>query len=181
MSVALRLVARYGREGRGGARLRDIVRTELLAHGWEEGGRLSISGPPVTLTQREAQALSMAIHELSTNAVKYGGGGGLVVFRATKVYDGVRSDVLDNAYVIVDFPSGARGMLDLCMFAEGSRFEQELAVRGLLEPVDSADEVDEAADRHPARLVQVVRQGGAGRPGRALVRHRFADAGLEAE
>lgn len=39
-------------------------------------------------------------------------------------------DILDNAYVVVDYANGARGMLDLCMFAEGSRNEQEICVVG---------------------------------------------------
>ena len=45
-------------------------------------------------------------------------------------YDGRVPDILDNAYVIVDYPSGARALLDLCMFAEGSRWEQELVAVG---------------------------------------------------
>ena len=47
-----------------------------------------------------------------------------------EVYDGEVPDILDNAYVIVEYDSGARAMLDLCMFAEGSRHEQEIAVTG---------------------------------------------------
>lgn len=39
-------------------------------------------------------------------------------------------DIIDNAYVIVEFENGARGMLDLCMFAEGSKNEQEISVIG---------------------------------------------------
>jgi myo-inositol 2-dehydrogenase / D-chiro-inositol 1-dehydrogenase len=39
-------------------------------------------------------------------------------------------DVLDNAYVIVEYSSGVRAMLDLCMFAEASVNEQELAATG---------------------------------------------------
>ena len=39
-------------------------------------------------------------------------------------------DILDNAFVVVEFDSGARALLDLCMFAEGSRWEQELAATG---------------------------------------------------
>ncbi len=39
-------------------------------------------------------------------------------------------DVLDNAFVIVEFANGVRGALDLCMFAEGSRYEQEIVVTG---------------------------------------------------
>ncbi len=47
-----------------------------------------------------------------------------------EVHDGRVPDILDNAFVVVDFPSGARGMLDLCMFAEGSRWEQEVVATG---------------------------------------------------
>ena len=47
-----------------------------------------------------------------------------------EIYDGARSDILDNAYVVVDFANGVRGMLDLSMFGEGSRNEQEICVVG---------------------------------------------------
>jgi myo-inositol 2-dehydrogenase / D-chiro-inositol 1-dehydrogenase len=45
-------------------------------------------------------------------------------------YHGERPDMLDNAYVIVEYDGGGRGMLDLCMFAEASRNEQEISVTG---------------------------------------------------
>lgn len=45
-------------------------------------------------------------------------------------YDGERSDILDNAFVIVDYDNGVRALLDLSMFAEGSRHEQEISVVG---------------------------------------------------
>ena len=48
----------------------------------------------------------------------------------TEEYDGERPDVLDNAFVIVDFKSGKRAMLDLSMFAQGSRYEQEVCAVG---------------------------------------------------
>jgi myo-inositol 2-dehydrogenase / D-chiro-inositol 1-dehydrogenase len=41
-----------------------------------------------------------------------------------------RSDILDNAFVIVEFANGVRGALDLCMFAEGGRYEQEITITG---------------------------------------------------
>jgi len=40
------------------------------------------------------------------------------------------SDILDNAYVIVDFENGSRAMLDLCMFAEASYNQEEISVVG---------------------------------------------------
>jgi predicted dehydrogenase len=45
-------------------------------------------------------------------------------------YDGERPDIIDNAFVIVDYDDDVRGMLDLCMFAEASKNEQEVSVVG---------------------------------------------------
>ena len=39
-------------------------------------------------------------------------------------------DILDNAYVVVDFESGQRALLELCMFAEGARYQEEISVVG---------------------------------------------------
>lgn len=47
-----------------------------------------------------------------------------------EIYDGVMADVWDNAYVIVDFENGARAMLELCMFAEGSKYQEEITAVG---------------------------------------------------
>jgi predicted dehydrogenase len=51
-------------------------------------------------------------------------------------YEGETPDILDNAYVVVDFASGARALLDLCMFAEGSRNQEEIAATGELGKVE---------------------------------------------
>ena len=45
-------------------------------------------------------------------------------------YDGKTPDIVDNAYVIVDFENGVRGMLDLCMFAENSEYQEEIVAIG---------------------------------------------------
>lgn len=45
-------------------------------------------------------------------------------------YPDGKPDILDNAYVIVDFASGQRAMLELCMFAEGARYQEEISVVG---------------------------------------------------
>jgi len=45
-------------------------------------------------------------------------------------YDGKTPDIIDNAYVIVDFENGVRGMLDLCMFAENSEYQEEIVAIG---------------------------------------------------
>jgi len=45
-------------------------------------------------------------------------------------YGGETPDILDNAYAVVDFEGGVRALLDLCMFAEGSRHQEEIAATG---------------------------------------------------
>lgn len=54
-----------------GADLREIVAGLVAAHD-EDKTRFEISGPPVSLPAKAALSLSMALHELATNAVKYG-------------------------------------------------------------------------------------------------------------
>lgn len=45
-------------------------------------------------------------------------------------YEEGKPDILDNAFVIVDFASGQRAMLELCMFAEGARYQEEITIVG---------------------------------------------------
>ncbi|KAH1074993.1 hypothetical protein J1N35_027321 [Gossypium stocksii] len=64
------------------------------------------------------------------NPVRMMASGAMDVNHKDEIYDGKVPDVIDNAYVVVEFDNGARGMLDLCMFAEGSKNEQEISVVG---------------------------------------------------
>ncbi len=41
-------------------------------------------------------------------------------------YDGKRPDISDHSFVIVTFRSGVTAALDLCMFAEGSKYQEEI-------------------------------------------------------
>ena len=41
-------------------------------------------------------------------------------------YNNRKPDIIDNAYVVVNFKNGVRGLLDLCMFAENSDMQEEL-------------------------------------------------------
>ena len=45
-------------------------------------------------------------------------------------YAGRAPDILDNSYTVVDFASGARAMLDLCMFADGAENQEEITAVG---------------------------------------------------
>lgn len=64
--------------------------------------------------------------------------GGQDVNHLDEVYDGERSDILDNAFVVVDYDNGVRAHLDLCMFAEASRDEQQISVIGDLGKIEAA-------------------------------------------
>lgn len=58
------------RESWDGAELVDIVSSVVAAHG--EAERFLVEGPAVRLAPKATLALSMALHELMTNAAKYG-------------------------------------------------------------------------------------------------------------
>ena len=47
-----------------------------------------------------------------------------------EVYNEKKPDIIDNAYVIVNFENGARSLLELCMFAENSEMQEELVATG---------------------------------------------------
>ena len=55
-----------------GARLHAVIGSELQAYSGADDGRLTVTGDDVRLGPRVAQTLSLALHELATNAAKYG-------------------------------------------------------------------------------------------------------------
>ena len=67
-----------------------------------------------------------------------------------------RPDILDNALVIVEFANGVRGALDLCMFADGGRFEQEITITGDLAKLEATV---------PGDVVWLGERASAGPPG----------------
>jgi two-component system CheB/CheR fusion protein len=54
------------------ARLRDVIWTELAPHAAADSGNIALSGPPIMLKPQAALFLALVIHELTTNAAKYG-------------------------------------------------------------------------------------------------------------
>jgi two-component sensor histidine kinase len=54
-----------------GVDLESLIRDELLAQNADED-RLRVSGPEITLPSKAAEVITLAIHELATNAMKYG-------------------------------------------------------------------------------------------------------------
>jgi PAS domain S-box-containing protein len=59
-------------KGEDGADLRQLIQSELSPYLGRTAGRISIDGPPVTLASQTAIKLALVIHELATNAAKYG-------------------------------------------------------------------------------------------------------------
>lgn len=55
---------------------------------------------------------------------------GQAVNHKDEMWDGEVPDIWDCGYVIVDFARGARAMLELCMYAEGGRWQEELCAIG---------------------------------------------------
>jgi two-component system, chemotaxis family, CheB/CheR fusion protein len=62
------------RDGEVDVELRDLVSAQLDAHAAVGVGssKVAIEGPPVALSSTAAQTLGLAVHELATNALKYG-------------------------------------------------------------------------------------------------------------
>jgi myo-inositol 2-dehydrogenase / D-chiro-inositol 1-dehydrogenase len=63
-------------------------------------------------------------------AVRVYASGTMDVNHLDERYGGEMPDIIDNAFAIVDFRSGVRAMLDLCMFAEGAYWQEEIAATG---------------------------------------------------
>jgi len=72
LAAVARTHASLSRSDGKGADLRELLIQELAAHGGTEGENLLARGPVVQVPGKQAQVLSMAFHELATNAVKYG-------------------------------------------------------------------------------------------------------------
>jgi len=68
------------------------------------------------------------LQELKKALPRIGAGQMISIRDQNERYDGQKPDIIDNAYVIVDFENGARGMLDLCMFSEGAEWQETVTV-----------------------------------------------------
>jgi two-component system, chemotaxis family, CheB/CheR fusion protein len=71
IAAVARAHSRLTDDGRGAASLKELIATELAPY---KGtiANIRIEGPPVALTPKAGLALAMAIHELASNAAKYG-------------------------------------------------------------------------------------------------------------
>ncbi len=83
-----------------------------------------------TLVEKCCHFFDLMRYLLGDEPIRVMGSGGRDVNHLDERYGGEQPDILDNAYVIVDFAAGPRASLDLCMFAEESRHQTEIVVSG---------------------------------------------------
>ncbi|TPJ79129.1 Gfo/Idh/MocA family oxidoreductase [Mesorhizobium sp. B2-6-2] len=67
---------------------------------------------------------------LRSDPVRVMASAGQAINHLDECYGDETPDIFDHGYVLVDFASGARAMLELCMFAEGSRYQEEICAIG---------------------------------------------------
>jgi len=72
LNAFARTQAAVTRDPPAGVDLEALIAEELLAHGAREGRQVRIDGPGLRLRPKAAETLGLAVHELATNAVKYG-------------------------------------------------------------------------------------------------------------
>jgi predicted dehydrogenase len=83
-----------------------------------------------TLVEKCCHFFDLMRHLLQDEPVRIFASGGQDVNHREERYDGKAPDILDNAYVIIDFAGGTRAVLDLCMFAEGAEEQEEIYAVG---------------------------------------------------
>jgi predicted dehydrogenase len=83
-----------------------------------------------TLVEKCCHYFNLMDHISQERPVRVFASGGQRVNFLDEIYDGQPADMLDSAYVIVEYPSGKRAMLDLCMFAENTVDKESISVTG---------------------------------------------------
>jgi myo-inositol 2-dehydrogenase / D-chiro-inositol 1-dehydrogenase len=83
-----------------------------------------------TLVEKCCHFFDLMRHVMQADPVRVYASGGQNHNHVAESYQGQVPDIVDNAYVVLDFPGGKRALLDLCMFAEGARYQEELCVVG---------------------------------------------------
>jgi two-component system CheB/CheR fusion protein len=72
LNAFARTQAMVTRDPEAGVDLEFLLVEELLSYHAREGEQLRVAGPPVRFQPKAAETFALAIHELATNAIKYG-------------------------------------------------------------------------------------------------------------
>jgi myo-inositol 2-dehydrogenase/D-chiro-inositol 1-dehydrogenase len=90
-----------------------------------------------TLVEKCCHFFDLMVRIMPGQPIRVMASGGQDVNHLDESYHQKTPDILDNAFVIVEFDDGGRGMLDLCMFAEATHNQEELSVVGELGKVEA--------------------------------------------
>ncbi len=94
-----------------------------------------------TLVEKCCHYFNLMEFILQEQAVRVFASGGQRVNHLDERYNGPNGqttpDILDSAYVIVEYASGARASLDLCMFAENSADNEQIVIVGSVGKLES--------------------------------------------
>jgi two-component sensor histidine kinase len=72
LAAIARTHALLSRTEKNAVSMHELLGQEMTAHGAVDGENLTQRGPALLISAKQAQALSLAFHELATNAVKHG-------------------------------------------------------------------------------------------------------------
>lgn len=123
-----------------------------------------------TLVEKCCHFFDLMRHILRDEPIRVYASGAQDVNHLSESYCGQTPDIIDNAFVIVDFARGARAMLDLCMFAEGSEEQEEISAVGDVGKLEvklpsgqvtfsqRQGQVDQNGKRRPARARAQIEQ-----------------------
>jgi PAS domain S-box-containing protein len=137
--------------------LGELIRAELSAHGAPvDGTQIEINGPRVVLSSREVQVLTLALHELTTNAVKYGAlsqpEAKLQISWSLQNGDSARTVAIEWAESGVVLPAGSD--------ADKRGFGRELIERALPYDLGAKTKFEIGPDGVRCELKVPLRQGG---------------------
>ncbi len=90
-----------------------------------------------TFVEKCCHFFDLMRHALGAEPVRVMASAAQAVNHLDETYDNEVPDIIDSGYVIVDFDSGARAMLELCMFAEGSTYQEELSAVGSVGKIEA--------------------------------------------
>ena len=83
-----------------------------------------------TLVEKCCHFFDLMRHAMQSEVVRVMASAGQTNNHLDECYEGEVPDIWDNGYVILDFANGSRAMLELCMFAEGSRYQEKISAIG---------------------------------------------------
>jgi len=122
-----------------------------------------------TLVEKCCHFFDLMLHIMKAKPVRILASGSQDVNHKDEVYNGKTSDILDNAYVVIEFDGGQRACMDICMFAEASRHQEEISLVGDGGKIEAFAPAHGAAEDDETLPNFVI---GQKRPSRTGTRHR---------